>query len=57
MEVGPLTRAEIAAALESGRARAAAFRAGGLIRDAALTLRGETVALGRLAGSLPARSA
>ncbi len=56
VEVGPLSREEIATALEGGRARAESFRVGGLIRDAALTLRGETVALGRLAASLPARN-
>jgi len=56
VEVGPLSREEIATALEGGRARAESFRVGGLIRDAALTLRGETVALGRLVASLPARN-
>jgi ApbE superfamily uncharacterized protein (UPF0280 family) len=57
VEVGKLTRDEIARALEAGRVRAESFRAGGLIRDAALTLKGETVALGRLAAALPARHA
>jgi ApbE superfamily uncharacterized protein (UPF0280 family) len=57
VEVGPLTRDEIARALEAGRVRAEGFRTGGLIRDAALTLKGETVALGRLAASIPTRHA
>ncbi|HEX2554867.1 MAG TPA: UPF0280 family protein [Microvirga sp.] len=52
--VGPLARAEIAAALAAGRAQAERFRAQGLIRDAALTFQGETVALGPLAALLPA---
>ncbi|GJD52857.1 hypothetical protein OPKNFCMD_5624 [Methylobacterium crusticola] len=38
----------VAAALAAGRARAAAMRAAGLIRDAALTLQGETLTLGSL---------
>lgn len=44
--VGPLGPAEIAAALESGRRRAEAMRAAGLLREAALTLRGRTVTTG-----------
>lgn len=49
--VGPLAAAEIAAALEAGRARAEAFRLAGLIRGAALRLAGEA----RYAGTpLPA---
>ncbi|CAA9518044.1 MAG: FIG00845751: hypothetical protein [uncultured Sphingomonas sp.] len=47
--VGPLAPEEVAAALAAGRARAEAMRAEGLIRDAALTLRGETVVVGRFA--------
>ena len=49
VSVGPLAPDEIAAALAAGRARAEAMRAEGLIRDAALMLGGETVAVGRLA--------
>ena len=44
--IGPLARNEVAAALAGGRCRAEAMRAGGLIRGAALTLRGETVVIG-----------
>jgi ApbE superfamily uncharacterized protein (UPF0280 family) len=44
--VGNLTAKDIAAALEAGRARAEQFRLRGLIRDAALVLKGETVTLG-----------
>jgi uncharacterized protein len=44
--VGELTLDEIAAALAAGRARADQFRKRGLIRDAALSLKGETVTLG-----------
>jgi ApbE superfamily uncharacterized protein (UPF0280 family) len=54
--LGPLHPHEIAAALEAGRACAERFRASGLIRDAALTFRGETLALGpwaALAGTPP----
>jgi hypothetical protein len=47
--VGALTHAEIGAALEAGLARAAAYRAAGLLRDAAVTLRGHTLVLGHLA--------
>jgi ApbE superfamily uncharacterized protein (UPF0280 family) len=47
--VGALTHAEIGAALEVGLARAAAYRAAGLLRDAAVTLRGHTLVLGHLA--------
>jgi uncharacterized protein len=46
--VGPLEPNEVAAALASGRARAEAMRRDGLIHDAALILRGETVVIGRL---------
>lgn len=46
--VGPLAPDEIAAALRAGRGVAEAMRADGLIRDAALTLRGEALALGPL---------
>jgi ApbE superfamily uncharacterized protein (UPF0280 family) len=49
VSVGPLAPDEIAAALAAGRARAEAMRAESLIRDAALMLGGETVAVGRLA--------
>jgi len=45
--VGPLTPARIAEALEAGRARAEQFRRRGLIRDAALALKGEMVTLGQ----------
>jgi ApbE superfamily uncharacterized protein (UPF0280 family) len=47
--VGPLTRAEIARALDSGAASAERMRARGLIAAAALFLRGEV----RVAGALP----
>ncbi len=47
--VGALDPAEIRAALEAGLARAAAYRAAGLVRDAALTLRGHTLVLGHVA--------
>lgn len=47
--VGALAPGEVALALAAGLARAEAMRARGLIRDAALTLRGETVALGHAA--------
>ncbi|MCZ0733706.1 UPF0280 family protein [Phreatobacter sp. AB_2022a] len=46
VSVGELTGDEIAAALEAGRQRADQFRKRGLIRDAALALRGEVVTLG-----------
>jgi ApbE superfamily uncharacterized protein (UPF0280 family) len=46
--VGPLAPAQIAAALEAGRARAEQLRLRGLIRDAALVLKGETVTLGQV---------
>lgn len=45
VSVGPLSPREVAAALASGRARAEAMRAGGLLRDAALSLRGQVAAL------------
>lgn len=44
--IGPLARDEVAAALAGGRSRAEAMRADGLIRGAALTLRGKTVVIG-----------
>ncbi|WP_439573157.1 UPF0280 family protein [Phreatobacter sp.] len=44
--VGPLPREAVLAALEAGRVQAEQFRLRGLIRDCALTLRGETVTLG-----------
>ena len=44
--VGDLTHDDIAAALEAGRQRADQFRKRGLIRDAALALRGAVVTLG-----------
>ncbi|MEH3147461.1 MAG: UPF0280 family protein [Methylobacterium frigidaeris] len=44
--VGPLAPDAVASALAAGRARAAAMQAAGLIRAAALTLRGETLVLG-----------
>ena len=44
--IGPLARDEVAAALAGGRSRAEAMRADGLIRGAALALRGETVVIG-----------
>jgi hypothetical protein len=47
--VGPLSADEIAAALAAGRARAESYRAAGLIRDAALSLRGTVLVLGPLA--------
>ena len=46
VSVGELTRDEIASALEAGRQRADQLRKRGLIRDAALALRGEVVTLG-----------
>jgi uncharacterized protein len=46
--VGPLGADEVAAALAAGRACAEAMRRHGLICDAALMLRGETVVLGGL---------
>lgn len=46
--VAPLPSDAVAQALAAGRARAAALRAAGLIRDAALSLQGETVTLGIL---------
>lgn len=46
--VAPLPPDAVAQALAAGRARAAALRAAGLIRDAALSLQGETVTLGIL---------
>jgi hypothetical protein len=49
VSVGPLAPDEIRAALEAGLARAAALRAAGLLRDAALTLSGTTLVLGPLA--------
>jgi hypothetical protein len=49
VSVGPLAPDEIRAALEAGLARAAALRAMGLLRDAALTLSGTTLVLGPLA--------
>ncbi len=45
--VGLLTPERIAEALEAGRARAEQFRRRGLIRDAALAIRGEMVTLGQ----------
>ncbi|ACL56251.1 UPF0280 family protein [Methylobacterium nodulans] len=47
--VDPLPPEAVAAALEAGRARAAAMRAAGLIRDAALMLQGRAVLLGGIA--------
>jgi ApbE superfamily uncharacterized protein (UPF0280 family) len=47
VSVGPLTPAEIDAALAHGLARAAAFRRRGLIADACLMLAGQSRALGR----------
>lgn len=44
--VGTLAPAQVAAALEAGRARAEQFRLRGLVRDAALALQGETLVLG-----------
>lgn len=44
--VGPLPRGDVAAALEAGRKQADQFRLRGLIRDAALSLKGETIVLG-----------
>ncbi|WP_018261758.1 UPF0280 family protein [Methylobacterium sp. WSM2598] len=44
--VDPLPPEAVAAALEAGRARAAAMRGAGLIRDAALMLQGRSVVLG-----------
>lgn len=49
VSVGPLTADDVRAALEAGLSRAAALRAAGLIRDAALVLRGSTLVLGPLA--------
>jgi ApbE superfamily uncharacterized protein (UPF0280 family) len=46
--VGALTQAQIAAALDAGRARAEQFRRRGLIRDAALVLQGEARVLGQI---------
>ena len=46
VSVGALTRGEVALALAAGLARAEAVRGNGVIRGAALTLRGETVVLG-----------
>lgn len=43
--IGPLSPATVRAALHAGLARARAYRARGLIVDAALTLQGETVTL------------
>lgn len=43
--VGDLSREDIVRALEAGRARAEQFRLRGLIRDAALSLKGETITL------------
>ncbi|MFE1597667.1 UPF0280 family protein [Methylobacterium sp. ID0610] len=50
--VAPLSPEAVADALEAGRARAAAMRAAGLIRDAALMLQGQTVVLGGVAGRI-----
>ncbi|WP_246088371.1 UPF0280 family protein [Phreatobacter stygius] len=44
--VGDLSLQEIGLALEAGRVRADQFRKRGLIRDAALSLKGETITLG-----------
>jgi ApbE superfamily uncharacterized protein (UPF0280 family) len=49
VEVGPLTAAEIAAALENGASRAHAFRRAGSIAACALTLQGETLIVGEVA--------
>ncbi|MEQ9257577.1 MAG: UPF0280 family protein [Roseovarius sp.] len=46
--IGPLTQAEIARALEAGRARAATFRRKGLIVAAHLTLQGTSITEGPL---------
>ncbi|WP_407528666.1 UPF0280 family protein [Methylobacterium oryzisoli] len=46
--VAPLPPEAVAEALAAGRARAAALRAAGLIRDAALSLQGQTLTLGTL---------
>lgn len=46
VSVGELTRDDVAAALEAGRQRADQLRKRGLIRDAALALRGEVLTLG-----------
>lgn len=46
--VGTLSPAQIAAALAAGHDRAEQFRRRGLIRDAALVLKGETRVLGRI---------
>lgn len=46
--VGALERSQITAALEAGRSRAEQFRKRGLIRDAALVLKGEAVMLGQI---------
>ena len=54
VSVGALTPGEVAAALAAGLRRAEAMRAEGLIADAALALRGETVVTGR--GRLAARA-
>ena len=54
VSVGPLTPAEIDAALARGEARALDYRRRGLIVDAALMLAGRTRTLGPLRSSKPA---
>ena len=49
VDVGPLTRVQIAAALDAGVARAEAMRRAGLIEAALLTLAGEWRSVGALA--------
>ena len=46
VDVGPLTSAEVEAALENGRRQAEDYRRAGLIAAAALTLRGQTLTVG-----------
>jgi hypothetical protein len=53
VDVGPLTAAEVVAALENGRRRAEDYRRAGLIAAAALTLKGQTLIAGE--GFAPSR--
>jgi uncharacterized protein len=57
VSVGPLTAAEIDAALAAGLRQADAYRRRGLIADAALMLAGETRALGETFTAIPSDAA